>query len=369
MPNSANLTTEEGVRLFLVDTPFACTEVRTVSGGNANFVYRLHLIVPYRGNTTLICKHAEPYVRTMLDVRLSVDRQLYEVEALRSVKSWLPSDSVVTVPEVHHHDKEHSCVIMEDLGYDAVTLKAFMQEHNPSTELASRIGNFIGEFLGQLHVWGQNNAERCNFFEGNMEAKRISAWVYYGRLVSTLTGENCPSKLTDPPLEINAEDIAVMEEVVEDTTKSMIAVRDSVVMGDFWPGNLIVSLDKSGNLNRIFVVDWEMSRLGVHGIEVGQFSAEVHMLYRFNAPCKESAPALLEHFLKGYRKIANPDDELCRTATIHTGVHMVTLAPRISWGEKDLTRDVVLEGVSLVVNGRKGDLEWVKQSLVGGLIS
>ncbi|KAF9011117.1 kinase-like domain-containing protein [Cyathus striatus] len=367
MSDSVDLTTEEGVRLFLTDTPFACTEVITVSGGNANYAYRLNLIVPYCGNTTLICKHAKPYIRTMIDIPLNVDRQLYEVEALKAVRSWLPSNSVVTVPEVHLFDMEHNLIIMEDLGHDAVTLKIFMQEHNPSTELASRIGELIGDFLGQLHVWGQNNVERCKFFDGNMEGKSVTR-AYYGGLVSTLKGEYSLSKLSDPPLEIKAEDLNVIEDVVEDTTQSMVTVRDSFVMGDFWTGNMIVSLDKSGNLNHIFIVDWEFSRLGLLGVEVGQFCAEAHMLHRFNVQCKESAPALLTHFLKAYRKLVNTDEELCRTAVIHLGVHIIAIAPRMPWGEKELTREVVQEGVSLIVRGWKGDLEWMKHSLVGGLI-
>jgi hypothetical protein len=40
----------------------------------------------------------------------------------------LPSDSIVTVPEVHLFDEEHHVIIMDDAGEGSVTLKALMKQ-------------------------------------------------------------------------------------------------------------------------------------------------------------------------------------------------------------------------------------------------
>jgi len=70
-----------------------------------------------------------------------------------------------------------------------------------------------------------------NAVKGHEEAKSLSAWIYYGRLVSTLKGLNngLPiPKLSDPVLEIGEGDMEVVEKVVEETTKAMMDVQDSV---------------------------------------------------------------------------------------------------------------------------------------------
>ena len=60
-------------------------------------------------------------------------------------------------------------------------------------------------------------------------------------------------------------------------------------MGDFWPGNMMVVLDGDRNLERIYVLDWELSRTGLPGADIGQFCAEIHLLRRFEADAKDSA--------------------------------------------------------------------------------
>jgi 5-methylthioribose kinase len=58
-----DLTTKAGVEAYLTDTLFACTKAEALSGGMANFVFRLYLCQPHEGNTTLVLKHGQPYVK------------------------------------------------------------------------------------------------------------------------------------------------------------------------------------------------------------------------------------------------------------------------------------------------------------------
>lgn len=94
--------------------------------------------------------------------------------------------------------------------------------------MAQQIGSAIGEFLGGMHKWGRGNVELLDAVRGNEQAKTLSAWIYYGRLVSTLKGLHDLPKLCDPVLEIEKSDMEVVEKVAEETTKAMLDAQDWV---------------------------------------------------------------------------------------------------------------------------------------------
>lgn len=112
----------------------------------------------------------------------------------------------------------------------------------------------------------------------------------------------------------------------------------------------MVCLNKKGDLERLYILDWEVTRVGLLGNEIGQFCAEIHMLRRFNSEvCGDTATLVLEHFLKAYASAG--DVEHARRAFVHMGVHMSVLGARVEWGEKEVTRQVVLEGLRKIVDG------------------
>lgn len=153
--------------------------------------------------------------------------QVCEVEALKRVHTWLPGEAVVTVPEVLLFDEKSHVIIMEDAGVDSVDLKTFMKTCGPSRALTAHIGDAVGAFLGALHTWGRNK-DICTAMEGNKQARPLTARAYYGRLVPTLTGEDAPEKLKDPPLVVAAADLDVVRRVAAETTRAWLAVDDTV---------------------------------------------------------------------------------------------------------------------------------------------
>ena len=128
---------------------------------------------------------------------------------------------------------------MDDSGVDSINLKAFMQQGKATLLVAEQIGSAIGEFLGGMHKWGRGNAGVLDAVRGHEEAKVMSAWVCYGRLVSTLKGvgdDGVPiPKLSSPSLEIGKSDMEVVEKVVEETTKALLDVQDSVCHSKSYP--------------------------------------------------------------------------------------------------------------------------------------
>ncbi len=57
--------------------PYACTSIVRLSGGSANFTYRGTLASPLPDKTsTVIIKHAEPYIATITSWKLDVIRSV-----------------------------------------------------------------------------------------------------------------------------------------------------------------------------------------------------------------------------------------------------------------------------------------------------
>ena len=71
-----DLSTERDVRAYLENTPFKSQDVIPLSGGTANYVFRLKLVTPYLGRETLVLKHAKPYVKNYHAIALDLDRQV-----------------------------------------------------------------------------------------------------------------------------------------------------------------------------------------------------------------------------------------------------------------------------------------------------
>ncbi|KAF9453893.1 hypothetical protein P691DRAFT_812509 [Macrolepiota fuliginosa MF-IS2] len=362
-----DLTTEAGVEAYLADTPFACTKAEALSGGFGNFTFRLRLRQPRDGHETLVLKHAAPYVKSLTDIPFDPIRLSFEVEAMKRIREWSSPTAFVTVPSIHLYDEKGRAVIMDDCGLSSISLKEYMQQGRCTVEIAHRIGKEIGEFLGMLHTWGRSNADVGAFFDGNKQAKVMSIWVFYGRILPTF--EDGLEKLKDPDVKLSEEEASTLKRIVEETSNAMKEATGTFVMGDFWPGNVMLSFNEGGDITQIRVLDWELCKPGVLGIELGQFCAELILLMRFNADiCEQTAGIMLEDFLKIYATHITPDLEMCRRAIVHLGTHLVTLTPRIAWGGKEMTQKVVKEGLGLILEGYGAEREWLRKSAVGPLV-
>lgn len=138
-------------------------------------------------------------------------------------------------------------------------------------------------------------------------------------------------------------------------------------MGDFWPGNIMVTINaEQTELTQIHILDWELAKPGLPGLDIGQFLAEMHLLRTFHPPCDYIASNIMTSFLESYYRKTPVDESLCRDAIVHVGAHLVTWTPRVPWGSTQKTKDMVEEGVKLLVDGYTGSLQ--TESIVGPLI-
>ena len=123
-------------------------------------------------------------------------------------------------------------------------------------------------------------------------------------------------------------------------------------------------------MKRLYVIDWELSKLGIPGWDVGQFSAEIHLIRRFHPEREAVASAVFSSFLKAYGEHAPAtakEDDLLETSLGHIGAHLIAWTARVEWGGKEKTREVVEEGVRYYLQASSEGKESLHQSLVGEL--
>jgi len=370
MSRPFDCATVEGVLSYVNATPYASHRADFLSGGTANYAYRLHLKTPVGGRATLVLKHAKPYIKNWKEFSFDVERQKYEVTAMKHMKTILPHDALATVPTIHLFDEKGNVIIMDDCGSDTVPLKELMITNPPSVEAARTIGAALGEFLATLHAWGSSEDQRevLDLFEGNQQGKTIYAMVTYGRLVSTLSGDTKSRILAEAGLEVPEDKLKVLEKLAEEKNKQVLVAQETLSMGDFWPGNIVTSFSPEGTVNHIYVLDWELCKPGIAGTDIGQFCAEMHTLREFHESCAAPVSAAMTAFLEAYRTSMGVSERVARDAHVHAGTHLVVWTPRAGWGSKEKTRYVVEQGIELVLGGYLGGTDVIKGGVVGSLL-
>jgi thiamine kinase-like enzyme len=138
-------------------------------------------------------------------------------------------------------------------------------------------------------------------------------------------------------------------------------------MGDLWPGNVLLQLDQSeNNVSRVHIIDWEMAKPGLPGLDLGQFCAEMELVAAFIKGSAHAAQRGIEALLSSYVQSGVDADErreLARRIVVHVGAHLSTWTARVPWGGVEDTRKVVLEGARLVAEGTASESDVAKRVL------
>jgi len=167
--------------------------------------------------------------------------------------------------------------------------------------------------------------------------------------------------------------------VAMETEREMLETRETVVMGDFWPGNVLVSLTDEERLDGdgrpvgvgvdgVYVIDWEMAKTGLAGLDIGQFVAELQLICEFKPEEREAASNVRDAFLRAYGESMGTGLGVARRALTHVGAHLVAWTVRTSWEGKEKLREVVRKGVDLLVQGHEGTESFIRDSVVGALL-
>ncbi len=142
MPSPSSLD----IPAYLASSPLPYDTLTPLSGGTANFVYRL----TSASHPSRILKHAEPYIASQSHIALPVARMAFEHRALTQLPAHLPpsTHTNIVLPRVHHYDPEAHVLVMDDCG--STTLKQAYPTLS-ATDLQT-YGHQLGVWLAHLHA-------------------------------------------------------------------------------------------------------------------------------------------------------------------------------------------------------------------------
>ncbi|KAJ6548137.1 kinase-like domain-containing protein [Mycena vulgaris] len=364
MSAEQDLATIAGAQAWLASTPFASTSITLLSGAHSNFTYRLHLTTPYNGHSTLVMKHAKPHiVLSATDILDAMERQTFEAKALEKIKKELDCGPLAaTVPELYHFDDQAHVMIIEDCGEKSTNLKELMLKATPSPAVAREIGLALGQFMGRLHAWATVDSAILDSFAQNDQAKRITSWITYERLIPTLTTDNLPA-VALLPNPVPQSDLDAIRAIIAERTPQIYTSRAALTMGDFWTGNVVVNLRSDASLERVHVIDWELVKPGVAALDIGQFCAEMHTCTLFKPQTAAPAAALIDAFLTEYRTHCGPmAPHMANVAAKHMGAHLVTITPHVGWGTPEENVKAIELGLAYLKEGSSD--QWVRERSV-----
>ena len=108
---------------------------------------------------------------------------------------------------------------------------------------------------------------------------------------------------------------------------------------------------KGLTLDRILVVDWEMSKTEITSIELGQFVAEMHLIQLCLTKSEKYASLVLKHYLQEYG-YATLSEEGKESMMRHVSAHTILLVER--WGGEGAVnvhpQTLVREAVEILLN-------------------
>ncbi|KAJ3035154.1 hypothetical protein HDV00_004276 [Rhizophlyctis rosea] len=374
--SSLNLTTEEGIAAWLTANtptyaPTSTDAVQKLSGGNANFTFRVNLATPINlpdnsPRTSIVIKHAEEFAAYSADVVIPAERAAFEAAILSYIqhhKTELqpptnPSPLPVDVPYLYHYAPESHSLILEDIQ-SSTTLKAALSSHTISPSDAEKIGTSLGTWLRHLHSLPYES-----LLPALPSKTHPLAWIAPVREYAQLSQIVSKFPLDD---ERKAHVMKVLGEVVP-FQQEQIGKEGALCMGDFWSGNTLISQPESESstpettpVNHIHIIDWEMSRPANPLFDIAQFLSELFLAFHFRS--STASTILAKSFLKSYGVISEED---WRVIVMHVGVH-VTCWPAVipGWGMEEEVRRCGEVGVEWVVGAWERGVGWEGRGWLG----
>ncbi|KAJ9663911.1 hypothetical protein H2201_005393 [Coniosporium apollinis] len=322
----APITTLAELSSYLASAGIGYTSIQPLSGGTANFVWRLQT----SDGRTLIVKHAEPYIASIPSIPFPVDRMDFEARALEQIPRLLgrvETEVPVRVVRLVRYDAGAKVLVMEDGGE-----KTLKESYTDPTLPIPQLGATLSKWLAKLHA---STATTDATVGDNQTAKFIYRHSYNG--------------LADA-LERFGFDRTIGERVNENYGSLLQTDDECICHGDFWPGNVL--LRRADNAPpTLALVDWEMTRRGTGATDVGQFAAEAWLLDRFRGQ-----RGLASAFLRSYVDAAKPSKEFLRRVVVHFGTHIAFWPTSVVWGSEEETREVVGIGKGVLEGALEG--EW-----------
>ncbi|KAI1036556.1 hypothetical protein LB503_003382 [Fusarium chuoi] len=333
------------VRKALEGTKLEVLKLDKITGGSVNWIYKAQLLKPLdNGEKEALVKHGEPYMASKPE---------FALPPLRCILSGISSSDnvpketnnfVVRTPELYHFDQASSTQVLEFMS-DSIHLKDYAIRNYGSPTPVSYKPQWLRDFV----KWSVQQVKHRDLVAQNEFGQAVRHMVNYAWLHERI--KEYPNILNDvKEILVQVEQMAAAEK--DDTDKLQI------IHGDFWTGNVVLpnAATKEGTKTPVFIVDWEMTQLGLPSVDFGQMIAEMYALWLYKSI--DAGLWMMEGFIEGYGDIS--EDFAFRTA-IHVGTHLVCVTTDFpAWGRENYER-VVKVGRGIIVHAWKKDREWFEK--------
>ncbi|KAH7074676.1 kinase-like domain-containing protein [Paraphoma chrysanthemicola] len=349
LSKSPDLTTKEGLLKHLGAKYGQIQSVDVLTGGTANFVYR----VTFSDRNPIICKHAATYLSSNSSFSFDSARMDYEARALGHIPSFQSQD-LKSVSAVHMFD------------YDSAAKLLTMEDGGESNlkEAYTESGLDINSVADDLAAWLANLHTRTRDFSLRLEAQASSSQNNNNPIAVAIYRHSYQN--LHHALAKFGFDTALANRINEEYGSRLAQDDECVVMGDFWPGNVLVKPSdvesSSGSTHsNLTIVDWEMVRRGTSATDVAQFAAEAFLLDTFRGN-----RGLREQFLTAYFRARGDDPrvnrEWIKRLAVHWAVHVAFWPTRVHWTDDAGTKKLVETGINVLKAVIDDDMEFVAKS-------
>ncbi|KAI1212263.1 kinase-like domain-containing protein [Annulohypoxylon truncatum] len=346
----------------LKGTPYEASSLEVLSGGTANFIYRVTLSRPLEdGTQNVLVKHSEDYVANSPTFKLTLSRCHIEVGCLKALSDFPIAGKadendnynfIVRTPKFFYFDETSNSQIQEYLQ-DGVDLKnyaltTYVNSNSETTKhQAVQLGKALGRWLRVFHHWAAQQAELRSVVDKNKELQQLKHFINYSWLLDRV--KQFPAILGDAEAVFKGvKDMAAIELIDESQLQ--------VIHGDFWSGNILLPknpIQEEADVP-MFVIDWEMAQLGKPNLDLGQMIAELYELRLY----KDIIAGLwiIQGFVSGYGAMS--EDFAFRTA-IQTGTHLISFGTSVQgWGTQEQVENCARVGKEIIVRAWKKDRQW-----------
>ncbi|KAK7594810.1 hypothetical protein V3481_005810 [Fusarium oxysporum f. sp. vasinfectum] len=307
------------VQKALEGTKFQVSKLEKITGGSVNWIYKAELVRPlYNGEEEVLVKHGEPYMASKPEFALPALRSTIEIESLKilsPVSSFgnQPNDTHNFVPQCHE------------------------------------LGKALGSWLRNFVAWSAQQVKHRDLVAQNEFGQAVRHMLNYAWLHERT--KEYPGILND------VEDILTQVEQLAASEKENTDELQ-IIHGDFWTGNVVLpdAAIKEGTKIPVFVVDWEMTQLGLPSVDFGEMITEMYALWLYKSI--DAGLWMMEGFIEGYGHIS---EEFAFRTAIHVGTHLVCVTTDFpAWGRENYER-VVAAGKDIIVHAWKKDREWFEE--------
>ncbi|OKL62910.1 hypothetical protein UA08_01198 [Talaromyces atroroseus] len=359
---------ESSVIAQLASTDYVCSTITRLNGGTANFVYRGfpnnndgHLSqkdgqpdskIGSKG--AIIIKHTKNFVALNRDFKLDAERCAYEAEILNALNAFSPvRDTLFTVktPSLYQSLSAGHTQIMEDLPGSADLKSWLLSPAGMCIEksVAKAIGHALGSWIGSFHAWGSQDRQAGlrKKLAGNKSMQKLKYAINYETLVSMV--DKYP-QILDGTRAVFEQVRSHAAEEISDSDQRNNNGSWGLIHGDFWTGNVLIAT------NSMFIIDWELSQLGMRALDLGQMLAELYEVKHFKG--NDAGAWIIEGLVENYAPL---NEEIAFRTAVHMGVHLVCWSSVPGWGSQRQIEDAIMIGRELVVKGWKRDRAWFER--------